>query len=311
MRMPWHKSQDRQLDLLGTSAEPMDRPPMAQAAEPGTGVATTSKVETIASTADVLAVGPLRVATDLLDEDPNNPRTEFPESELDELAESITQHGILEPIVVHPADPMGHYRVHFGAKRLRAARRAQLQEVPIVVRDAATDRYAQVAENQKRHGLSPLDLARFIKGEVDAGHSNAMIARRLGINLTSVAHHLALLDLPPELEQAFKSGRCTSPRTLHELSQLHQQRPEQARALMASDETITRTAVEAMRASRSSTSNRAANQSSAASLLAHAHAACARLEQSLTRLQVAKYEFGETDLATLRQRIAALAARLT
>ena len=50
--------------------------------------------------------------------------------------------------------------------------------------------YAQVAENQKRHGLTPLELARFIREQVDAGESNATIARQLGMNLTTVAHHL-------------------------------------------------------------------------------------------------------------------------
>jgi len=58
-----------------------------------------------------------------------------------------------------------------------------------------------------------LDLARFIKGRSEAGDSNATIAKRLGMNLTTVAHHLALLDLPAELDQAMKEGRCTSPRT--------------------------------------------------------------------------------------------------
>jgi ParB family chromosome partitioning protein len=60
--------------------------------------------------------------------------------------------------------------------------------------------------------------ARFIKSRVDAGESNAEMARRLGMNLTTVAHHLSLLDLPAELNQALKPGSCTSPRMLHELS---------------------------------------------------------------------------------------------
>jgi ParB family chromosome partitioning protein len=157
------------------------------------------------------------VSIDLLDEDSDNPRTEFPDADLDELAEDISQHGVLQPIVVHPADGGGRYRIHFGAKRLRAARRAGLQQVPVVMRARAGDPYLQVAENQKRHRLSPLDLARFIKSRSVAGDSNATIAKRIGMNLTAVAHHLALLELPPELDQALKEGRCTSPRTLHEV----------------------------------------------------------------------------------------------
>jgi ParB-like nuclease domain len=90
------------------------------------------------------------VAVTLLHEDANNPRTEVPEAALEELAADIQQRGILQPLVVHPADGDGRHLIHFGAKRLRAAIRAGLSEVPIVVRDLPVDRYAQVAENQKR-----------------------------------------------------------------------------------------------------------------------------------------------------------------
>ena len=112
---------------------------------------------------------PLFVAASALDEDPSNPRTELPEDELTELTEDIRQRGILQPIVAHPPDAAGRYRIHFGARRWRAAQLAGFDRVPIVVRDAPADPYAQVAENQKRHGLTPLDLARFMRGRIDAG----------------------------------------------------------------------------------------------------------------------------------------------
>ena len=159
---------------------------------------------------------PLLVPLDRLIEDPNNTRTEFPEAEIEELAESIGQHGILQPIVVGPSDAIGRYRIHHGAKRSRAARRAGLSEVPVVVRDAPADPYAQVAENEKRHGLTPLDLARLIHRQADSGDSNAMIAKRMGIDQTTITHHLALLELPPELNEAMQAvaarrrARCTS-----------------------------------------------------------------------------------------------------
>ena len=127
----------------------------------------------------------------------------------------------------------GRYRVLFGAKRLRAARQAALETVPVVIGSDAHDVYAQVAENQKRHGLTPLDLARFMRSRVDAGESNAEIARRMGIDLTSVAHHLALLTLPPELDEALRSGRCTSPRTLYELAKLQKTKPERVKAIVS------------------------------------------------------------------------------
>jgi len=166
-------------------------------------------------------------------EDASNPRTEFAAADIEELADDIRDRGILQPIVVHPADSAGRYRIHFGAMRLRAALKAELDVVPIVVRDAVADPYAAVAENQKRRGLSPLDLARFAKGRVTAGESHAAISRKLGIDLTTVAHHLALLDLPAPVDQALKTGLCTSPRTLYELSKLHDEKPGEVSALIA------------------------------------------------------------------------------
>ncbi len=255
MRMPWNKSKEIQLGLLNDSAtespiqwvagqvaaSSLDGPPDSRT----TSQATPSDADP-PRTSDGR---PLLVSVTRLYEDPNNPRTEFPEAALEELAADIQQRGILQPLVVHPADGDGRHLIHFGAKRLRAAIRVGLSELPVVIRDRPAGRYAQVAENQKRNGLTPLDLARFIRAQVDAGDSHATIARQLGMNLTTVAHHLALLDLPPELDEALKSGRCTSPRTLHELSKLRDEQPEQMKDLLASGSEITRAAVSALRAS--------------------------------------------------------------
>ena len=150
------------------------------------------------------------VAVTQLHEDANNPRTEFPEAALEELAADIQQRGIFQPLVVHPAVGDGRHLIHFGAKRLCAAIRAGLSEVPIVLRELPVDCYAQVAENQKRHGLTPLEMAKFIRERIACGDSNATTAKQLGMNLTTVAHHLSLLELPPALDDALQSGRCIS-----------------------------------------------------------------------------------------------------
>jgi ParB family transcriptional regulator, chromosome partitioning protein len=227
----------------------------------------------------------LFLAVSLLYEDAHNPRTEFPAELIAELAEDIRERGILQPLVVHPTDGDGRHQVHFGAKRLRAAIRAGLREVPVVVRDLPADRYAQVAENQKRHGLTPLELARFIRTQVDAGDSNATIARQLGMNLTAVAHHLSLLDLPPVLDDALKSGRCTSPRTLHELSKLHADRPDQVQALLAGEADITRASVSAIRSMADEPVPNEPAVSPPDKLIAQAIAACDRLERALSRVK--------------------------
>ncbi len=298
MRMPWSKSNELQLDLLEAAAV--------------ADVASTPSAAT-----SVTAGQPLMLAPTSLYEDSNNPRTEIPDAELDALAENIRQHGILQAIVVHPVDAEGRHQIHFGAMRWRAAQRIGLQEVPVVIRDMPADPYAQVAENQKRLGLTPLDLARFIRGRADGGESNATVAKRLGIDQTTVAHHLALLALPPVLDAAFKSGRCASPRTLFELSKLHADQPERVAELVAGGGPITRDAVAEIRDAAPASAPISASAPTPpqpdrpAQMLARANGLCGRLDSALLRLSKAGPDaVPPDDIAALRQRVVGLANRL-
>ena len=310
MRMPWNKSKEIQLDLLDDAATEspvqwvddqveasgLDGPPDTRA--------TSHAPPSDAHPPSTRDGRPLLVSMTRLYEDPNNPRTEFPEADLEELAIDMRQRGVLQPLVVRPADGEGRHRIHFGAKRLRAAIRAGLHEVPVVVRDVRADRYAQVAENQKRQGLTPLELARFIRVQVDAGDSNATIAKQLGMNLKTVAHHLARLDLPPELDEASKSGRCTSPRALHELSKLRDEQPEQVQSLLASGSEITRVTVSVLRAASSEVAAAGPAPSLSNKLIADANAACDRLERALSRIQPSNsYKVALPELVALRIRV--------
>lgn len=153
----------------------------------------------------------LMVPIDRLDEDPDNPRTEFPPEAIDDLAQDIAQRGILQPIVVSDREGQGRYLIRFGSRRWRAAIQAGLTQVPIIFASQHRNAYDQVAENLKRQNLSPLELAQFIWRRVDTGESNAEVGRQLGMDLTTVAHHLALLSLPPVLDQAFKKRALRIP----------------------------------------------------------------------------------------------------
>lgn len=261
----------------------------------------------------------LMVPVDQLDEDPDNPRKDFPPDAIEELAQDIAQRGILQPIVVSDRTDKGRYLIRFGSRRWRAAVQAGLTTVPVVFAVEARNAYDQVAENLKRQNLSPLELAQFIRRRVDAGESNSEVGRQLGMDLTTVAHHLALLSLPPVLDQALKNGRCESPRTLHELSRLHGGQPEQVAALVAGTEPITREAVASLRDAarvvvpaadkQASTQTRPAKMAQA---LARATGLCDRLDAALLRLN----RSGGIDalphdqVLALRQRVAELAARL-
>ncbi|MEJ8836103.1 ParB/RepB/Spo0J family partition protein [Ramlibacter sp. AN1133] len=291
MRLPWRKSPLHQLDLLGDV-------PAIDAEQAAT--------QSQKLPAPRLATGrPATVPIALIDEDPANPRADFSETELDDLAADIELRGILVPLVVHPANADGRYLLHFGARRLRAATRAGLHEVPVVVRDAPADRYAQVAENVRRANLEPLDLARFIRQQMHAGDSQAEVSRRLGMNLTTVAHHLSLLDLPPMLADALKSGRCTSPRTLHELSKLNEQQPEMVRSLIEGKGAVTREAVEALRDTTT-----VAACSPMPRVIQQAHTACERLQRLLARVKPPADEASQADLAALRTKVESLTGYL-
>lgn len=314
MRLPWDRTKTSQLDLLRTDT--------VDAIAADLGIARSeARMDGAVSDAlnlDVLAPGqPLSLPLSALYEDPANPRTEFPGQELDELADDVRQHGILQPIVVHPMDAAGKYCIHFGAKRFRAAARAGLTHVPVVVREAAADPYAQVAENQKRHGLSALDLARFIRSRVQLGESNAAIAKRLGVDLTTIAHHLALLELPPPLDEALRSGRCAAPRTLYELNRIHAERPQVVLDLLSGDAPITREAVAALRAparrkktaiKRTAAGSRAGRPAPAASSLAtRAERLCTQLAATCSQLRGAGFEGVPAEqLAALRERLGGL-----
>ena len=261
----------------------------------------------------------LPVPVDQLDEDPDNPRKEFQQEAIEELAQDIARRGMLQPIVVGDRNDQGRYLIRFGSRRWRAAIQAGLTTVPVVFAVEARNAYDQVAENLKRQNLSPLELAQFIRLRVDAGESNAEVGRQLGMDLSTVAHHLALLSLPPVLDQALRSGRCESPRTLHELSRLHEEQPEQVAALVSGTEPITRETVASLRdavrmvtppADRSAPTPPGPDK--IAQALARATGLCDRLDTALQRLS----RSGGIDalphdqLLALRQRVAELASRL-
>ncbi len=307
MQRPVQEFKEAQLDLLqsesgsGESRRAAHRP-----AKRHTNPCAPTPVPAAEPKARHIAGQALQVPASLLYEDGGNPRTEFVDTEVDELADDIRERGILQPIAVHPAESAGRYRIHFGALRLRAVLKAGLEVVPIVVREAAADPYAAVAENQKRRSLFPTDLARFIKGRVDAGESHAAISRKLRMDLMTVAHHLALLDLPAPVDQALKMGLCTSPRTLYELSKLHDEKPGEVSALVAGG-AITRSAVAALKAPRAPAPTASPRKPIE---LAKAIIACALLEQALDKINGARTDFLDADIADLRQRLMSLANRL-
>ncbi len=163
-----------------------------------------------------------RAPLDAFEEDPDNPRFEHDEAEFSALVESVRMHGILQPVIVLP-QPDGKLRIRFGARRLRSARVVGLADLPYVVTDDERqfDDYAQVAENERRAPLQPLELARFIEKRLAAGDTKREVARRLGKDPSALTHLLALAgDAPAFILALYQEHRCRTPQYLYELRRL-------------------------------------------------------------------------------------------
>jgi ParB family chromosome partitioning protein len=154
----------------------------------------------------------LELALDRIERSPNQPRADFDESLLGELAASIAVHGVLQPVIVrHLAD--GNYQLIAGERRLRAARLAGLDTIPAIVRDASdgTDSLElALIENLQRADLNPIETALAYRELIDRfGLTHEAVARQVGKSRVAVSNSLRLLDLAPETRQAITDGRIS------------------------------------------------------------------------------------------------------
>lgn len=190
---------------------------------------------------------PMRLPIDAIDEDPGQPRFEFDEESLHELAQTIRERGVRQPISVrpHPAAE-GRWLLNFGARRLRASKLAGHTDIPAFA-DLSADSYDQVIENEQREGLKPLELALFIQRRLAAGDSQAEIARRIGKSKAYVTYATALIDAPDWLLAAYREGRCRGLKELHELRKLASEHPQVVEAWASDRDAITRHQVAALR----------------------------------------------------------------
>lgn len=183
---------------------------------------------------------PLDIPLAHIEEDPDQPRKEFTAEAMQEMTDSIRTRGVKTPVSVrtHPSKP-GKWMLNYGARRYRGSAAAGRASIPAFV-DEAHDDYDQVIENIQRDDLKPMELALFIKKRLDAGDQKKAIAKNLGKDGAIITQHLALIDPPACIEDAYSNGKCTSPKTLYELRGLHEKFPEQVEAWCADATEITR-----------------------------------------------------------------------
>ncbi len=154
-------------------------------------------------------ISTLRLAE--IEPDRDQPRKAFDDSALSELADSIAEHGVLQPIVVRPS-PMGGYTIVAGERRWRAARLAGLTEIPAIIRDLTDSEAMEIAliENLQREDLDPVEEALGYRQFMErCGYTQEAAAKRLAKSRSAVANSLRLLNLPEKALESLKSGALT------------------------------------------------------------------------------------------------------
>lgn len=142
----------------------------------------------------------------------DQPRKTFDEKALAELADSIAQHGVIQPLLVRPM-PDGSYQLVAGERRWRAARRAGLSEVPVVIREMSDSEMMELAliENLQREDLNPIEEAEGLQQLIDTyGLTQETAAARVGRSRPAIANALRLLSLPAPILELTREGKISA-----------------------------------------------------------------------------------------------------
>jgi ParB family chromosome partitioning protein len=186
----------------------------AEAAPPQPNPAATAAGHAAAAApalAPAVTGGPLQVDIDLLDPSPYQPRTRFAETALEELAQSIRSSGIIQPLVVRKIG--ARYQLIAGERRWRAAQRAQLLRVPVVLREVGDEQALELTlvENIQREDLNPIEQARAFERLMDQFHlTQDEVAGRTGKDRATVANSVRLLALDETFLEWIEEGKMTA-----------------------------------------------------------------------------------------------------
>jgi len=155
--------------------------------------------------------GVTQIAVDLIQRNPRQPREKFDIEELENLAASIREHGVIQPLIVTPGKN-GVYILIAGERRLQASRKAGLKTVPVVIRHATDQQLLELAliENVQREDLNPIEEAeayQHLAKEFKFSHEK--IAERVGKSRVAITNTMRLLDASAAVKQALVDGRIT------------------------------------------------------------------------------------------------------
>ena len=156
--------------------------------------------------------GILEIAVGQLDPNPDQPRQTFDDEGIAQLAESIRDQGVLQPLLVVPSGG-GRYRIIAGERRFRAGRMAGLDTLPCIVKDIDVIRQMEIAliENLQREDLNPMEAAKGIQALMkQCGYTQEKVSARLGKSRPAVANLLRMLSLPEEITEMVRDGRLSA-----------------------------------------------------------------------------------------------------
>jgi len=157
--------------------------------------------------------GILLVALNAIRTNPDQPRRQFSEEELAELAASIKTYGVIQPVTVKRIDGAKGYQLIAGERRVRAARLAGLEKIPAFVLDSAEhidDLELALIENIQREDLNPIEIALAYRHLIDEhGYTQEQLSERIGKKRSTITNYLRLLQLPPEIQWSVAQGELT------------------------------------------------------------------------------------------------------
>ena len=148
----------------------------------------------------------------LIEPNKNQPRKSFDKEKLEELSESIKNNGLIQPIIVKPKNN-GRYLIVAGERRFRAAKKAGLTAVPVIIRDYTDEQVAQIAliENLQREDLNPIEEAMGYKKLMDEFLlTQEMISEKIGKSRSAIANTLRLLSLDDDIKKLVEAGKLSS-----------------------------------------------------------------------------------------------------
>lgn len=154
---------------------------------------------------------PNEIDIDLIQPNPQQPRTRFTESALEELSQSVLANGVIQPIVVRRVG--NRYEIVAGERRWRAAQRAGLRKIPAVVREVSDDKLLELAliENIQRQELNPIEEAKAYRKLIDTiGFTQDAISASVGRDRTSIATSLRLLKLPSDIQNLIEEAKLSA-----------------------------------------------------------------------------------------------------